>query len=52
MELNLKGEIFVEMHATYFLKKILCNYSDNYMELRSPCGAGIGQMSYYYDGIR
>lgn len=50
MELNLKGEIFVEMHATYFLKKILCNYSDNYMELRSPCGAGIGQMSYYYDG--
>lgn len=50
MELNLHGEKFIEMHATYFLKKILCNYADNYMELRSPCGAGIGQMSYYYDG--
>ena len=22
----------------------------NYMELRSPCGAAVGQMAYYYDG--
>ena len=50
MKLNLSGERFIEIHSTYFLKKMLCNYSDNYMELRSPCGAGIGQMSYYYDG--
>lgn len=50
MELNLNGIYFSELHATYFLKKIFHNYSDNYMELRSPCGAGVGQMSYYYDG--
>ena len=50
MQLNLKGEYFSETHAAYFIKKIFFNYSDNYMELRSPCGAGVGQMSYYYDG--
>lgn len=50
MQLNLKGTYFSELHAAYFLKKILCNYSDNYMELRSPCGASVGQMSYYYNG--
>ena len=32
------------------LKKILQGYSLNYMELRSPCGAVTGQLSYYYDG--
>jgi His-Xaa-Ser system radical SAM maturase HxsB len=50
MEINLSGKHFPELHASYFLKKILGGYSDNYMELRSPCGASIGQMSYYYDG--
>lgn len=50
MDLNLSGTYFSELHASYFLNKILHNYSDNYMELRSPCGAGVGQMSYYHDG--
>lgn len=50
MDLNLNGTYFSELHASYFLKKIFYNYSDNYMELRSPCGAGVGQMSYYHDG--
>ena len=50
MELNKNGTFFVETHAAYFLCKILENYSQNYMELRSPCGATLGQMSYYYDG--
>ena len=50
MELNLRGEYFSETHAGYFIKKIFYHYADNYMELRSPCGAGIGQMSYYHDG--
>ena len=50
MELNLNGIYYSELHASYFLKKILCRYSDNYMELRSPCGASVGQMSYYHDG--
>lgn len=47
---NLSGSFFPELHATYFLRKILNGDADNYMELRSPCGAGIGQMSYYYNG--
>jgi His-Xaa-Ser system radical SAM maturase HxsB len=50
LELNKRGIHFIETHASYFLKKILAGYSDNYMELRSPCGATVGQMSYYYDG--
>ena len=50
MEINKQGIHFPELHATYFLRKMLCGDADNYMELRSPCGAGIGQMSYYYNG--
>ncbi len=48
--LNSQGRSFPEYHARYFLKKILRGVSDNYMELRSPCGASIGQLAYYYDG--
>ena len=44
------GKRFPEQHACFFLKKILCGESDNYMELRSPCGASIGQLAYYYNG--
>ena len=50
LEINKKGIYFPELHSKYFLRKILNGDSDNYMELRSPCGAGIGQMSYYYNG--
>ena len=50
IEINKNGINFPELHATYFLRKMLHGDSDNYMELRSPCGAGIGQMSYYYNG--
>ena len=50
LELNKNGTYFPELHATYFLRKILRGDADNYMELRSPCGAGVGQMSYYYNG--
>lgn len=48
--INRQGVRFPEQHSTYFLKKILHGYAYNYMELRSPCGAGVGQMAYYYDG--
>jgi uncharacterized protein len=47
---NIEGYKIKEGHASIFLRKILCQESDNYMELRSPCGAGVGQMAYYYDG--
>ena len=50
LQINLSGEFFPELQAVYFLKKIMAGYADNYMELRSPCGAGVGQLSYYYDG--
>lgn len=39
-----------EQHAAIFLRKILCGEGQNYMELRSPCGAGIGQLAYYWNG--
>jgi radical SAM protein with 4Fe4S-binding SPASM domain len=39
-----------ENHAAIFLKKILTGSAVNYMELRSPCGASVGQMAYFYDG--
>ena len=50
LELNMNGYSLAEGHAKIFLKKILTGFSPNYMELRSPCGAALGQMAYYYDG--
>lgn len=51
LELNLKkGLRFREMIATNMLTKILTDKDPNYFELRSPCGAGIGQMLYNYNG--
>lgn len=51
LKCNEDGYKIIEGHASIFLKKILGHISDNYMELRSPCGAGIGQLAYYYDGM-
>lgn len=50
IDINKAGTNFPEIHTVYFLKKILAGSPVNYMELRSPCGASLGQMSYYYDG--
>ena len=38
-----------EVHASLLLNKIFGG-SVNYMDLRSPCGAGVGQLAYYSDG--
>ena len=32
------------------LQKILTDKDPNFLDLRSPCGAGIGQLLYNYDG--
>ena len=48
--LNQNGVFLKEGHASIMLSKILTGYPINYMELRSPCGASIGQIAYYYDG--
>ena len=50
IKLNNSGVNICERHAVIFLKKILQGYSENYMELRSPCGATVGQIAYFYDG--
>ena len=49
LALNAEGKFFKEEHAAILLKRI-AGYFVNYMELRSPCGAGMGQMAYYADG--
>lgn len=50
IEINKRGYYLKESIASMFLQKILCGEGVNYMELRSPCGAGVGQLAYYYDG--
>jgi His-Xaa-Ser system radical SAM maturase HxsB len=50
IELNLKGTQLVERFAAIFLTKILKADDPNYLDIRSPCGAGIGQLAYNYDG--
>ena len=50
IELNKKGILFREGHASMFLSKIVHKQPLNYMELRSPCGASIGQIAYYFNG--
>lgn len=47
---NQEGVFFKEGHAALLLPKILTGSAINYMELRSPCGASVGQIAYYYDG--
>ncbi|PIU18960.1 MAG: His-Xaa-Ser system radical SAM maturase HxsB [Elusimicrobia bacterium CG08_land_8_20_14_0_20_59_10] len=51
VELNLSGKSrIVEHSARILLAKILGESDPNYLDLRSPCGAGIGQLAYDYDG--
>lgn len=50
LEINRNGYYLKEGLASIFLRKILEGIATNYMELRSPCGAALGQIAYYYDG--
>ena len=47
--INQEGFYLKENHASILLGRIKGHFI-NYMELRSPCGAGIGQIAYYADG--
>ena len=49
ISLSKQGTYIQEQHASILLKRIN-NAGVNYMELRSPCGGGIGQMAYFADG--
>ncbi len=45
-----KKKLFVEQTARIFLAKILTDVDPNFLDVRSPCGAGVGQIAYNYDG--
>lgn len=50
IELNKKGVEIIERGAALFLAKILSDEDPGYVDLRSPCGAGVGQVAYADDG--
>ncbi len=50
LALNRDGVEILERFAAIFLTKILTGTDPNYLDIRSPCGAGIGQVAYNYDG--
>jgi uncharacterized protein len=50
IELNRQGVQILERFASIFLTKILAGEDPNFLDIRNPCGAGIGQVAYNYDG--
>jgi His-Xaa-Ser system radical SAM maturase HxsB len=50
LEINRKGTLLIEINTRFVLKKVLLNMDANHSDLRSPCGAAIGQMAFNYDG--
>jgi His-Xaa-Ser system radical SAM maturase HxsB len=50
LELSRQGVQILERYAAIFLTKILRGEDPNFLDLRSPAGAGIGQLAYNYDG--
>jgi uncharacterized protein len=50
IKLNMQGKLFIEYTAMTFLVKILGGIDPGQLDLRTPCGAGIGQLLYNYNG--
>ncbi len=50
LELNLNGIRIREKTLDIFASKILKGVDPGYLDLRSPCGAAIGQLVYNYNG--
>jgi His-Xaa-Ser system radical SAM maturase HxsB len=50
IELNKQGVEVLERYAAIFLTKILSGEDPNFLDIRSPGGAGLGQLAYNYDG--
>jgi His-Xaa-Ser system radical SAM maturase HxsB len=50
LDINRQGTQVLERFAAIFLTKILAKEEPNFLDIRSPCGAGIGQLAYNYDG--
>lgn len=50
LDLNKKGVQVLERYAAIFLTKILADEEPNFLDIRNPGGAVIGQVAYSYDG--
>jgi radical SAM protein with 4Fe4S-binding SPASM domain len=50
IEINKNGTLFYENSTAIFLSKILTGRDPKFLDIRSPCGAGIGQITYNYNG--
>ncbi len=50
IELNLQGKHVMEGTAATILQKMLTPDDPNFVDIRSPCGAGTGQVAYDHDG--
>jgi len=50
LELNRGGTQMLERYAAIFLTKILAGEDPNFLDIRSPEGAGGGALAYNYDG--
>ncbi len=48
---NLEGVQILERYAAIFLAKILTGEDPNFLDIRSPSGAGVGGLAYNYDGL-
>ncbi len=51
VKINKAGYPLTEGYAKAFLRRCLRQRMDKYMELRSPCGAGMGKFVYEDDGV-
>lgn len=50
LQLNAQGTQVLERFACIFLTKILTGDDPNFLDIRNPGGAAIGQVAYSYDG--
>lgn len=50
LDINRQGEEFDELMSVIFAKKIFNTKDPNMVDIMSPCGAGIGQLLYKYNG--
>ncbi|MFW5991383.1 MAG: His-Xaa-Ser system radical SAM maturase HxsB [Candidatus Nanoarchaeia archaeon] len=50
LEKNRNGQYFVERKTKIILKKLYNKHDPNFLDLRSPCGAVIGQLLYNHNG--
>ncbi len=50
IELNHQGVEIMERHAAIMLCKMIGDFDPNYLDLRTPGGAVIGQLAYHPDG--